>query len=297
MFVFIYFIYIFIFYFNKIFLNKKKNETFFFYKNKSNRIKLNLKKILYFYQIFFFKKINLKLFSLFFFFFFSNFYFFYCSFFFFIFNKNAEITFLNFFSKKKNSLFINLYNNNNLFILKKKNSLLNYFKNEFKKLNFSFIDYKFILIKKNKLFYYVIFFASNLIKNYSIISFKKINLNFLRKNRIFNKGRYSRNRQNYRTGVYWCLYINIIAVVGLYFWFYRFNINFGYIWWFFFLFFFYFFINRLIKFNLFRFYEIFNSLILDLVWFGSILRIVINYFYIFLKKFKSKFYLYFFFIF
>jgi hypothetical protein len=25
---------------------------------------------------------------------------------------------------------------------------------------------------------------------------------FLRKNRIFNKGRYSRNRQTYRTGVY-----------------------------------------------------------------------------------------------
>ena len=28
---------------------------------------------------------------------------------------------------------------------------------------------------------------------------------FIRKNRIFNKGRYSRNRQTYRTGVYWCL--------------------------------------------------------------------------------------------
>jgi hypothetical protein len=28
---------------------------------------------------------------------------------------------------------------------------------------------------------------------------------FLRKVKIFNKGRYSRNRQNYRTGVYLCL--------------------------------------------------------------------------------------------
>lgn len=57
------------------------------------------------------------------------------------------------------------------------------------------------------------------------------NVLFIRKNKIFNKGRYSRNRQFYRTGVYWCLYINIIAIVGMYFWFYRFLINFSYIWW------------------------------------------------------------------
>lgn len=54
---------------------------------------------------------------------------------------------------------------------------------------------------------------------------------FLRKNKSFNKGRYSRNRQNYRTGVYWCLYVNIIALFGLYFLFYRFTFNFGYLWW------------------------------------------------------------------
>ncbi len=28
------------------------------------------------------------------------------------------------------------------------------------------------------------------------------NILFLRKNKVFNKGRYSRNRQTYRTGVY-----------------------------------------------------------------------------------------------
>lgn len=51
---------------------------------------------------------------------------------------------------------------------------------------------------------------------------------FLRKNKVFNKGRYSRNRQLYRTGVYWCLWLNIINVFGLYYYFYRFVFNFGY---------------------------------------------------------------------
>jgi hypothetical protein len=58
---------------------------------------------------------------------------------------------------------------------------------------------------------------------------------FLRKSKIFNKGRYSRNRQFYRTGVYWCLYLSIILFTGLYYWFYHFIINFGFFWWFFFL--------------------------------------------------------------
>jgi hypothetical protein len=51
----------------------------------------------------------------------------------------------------------------------------------------------------------------------------------IRKFKVFNKGRYSRTRQLYRTGVYWCLLLNIILVVGLYFWFYRFMFNFGYV--------------------------------------------------------------------
>jgi len=51
---------------------------------------------------------------------------------------------------------------------------------------------------------------------------------FLRKTKIFNKGRYSRNRQLYKTGVYLCLYINIIVVYAVYFLYYRFIFNFGY---------------------------------------------------------------------
>lgn len=42
----------------------------------------------------------------------------------------------------------------------------------------------------------------------------KNNLNclFLRKSKYFNKGRYSRNRQIYRTGVYLCFYVNIAVL-------------------------------------------------------------------------------------
>jgi hypothetical protein len=49
---------------------------------------------------------------------------------------------------------------------------------------------------------------------------------FLRDHGFYNKGRYSRNRQTYRTGVYWCLYINVVAVIGLNYLFYKFTINF-----------------------------------------------------------------------
>ncbi len=63
--------------------------------------------------------------------------------------------------------------------------------------------------------------------------FNYINIMFIRKFKIFNKGRYSRTRQLYRTGVYWCLFLNVLLVVALYFWFYRFTMNFGYEWWFF----------------------------------------------------------------
>lgn len=53
------------------------------------------------------------------------------------------------------------------------------------------------------------FFLKNISLNYNnsflykkINNYFDINIMFLRKNRQFNKGRYSRNRQNYKTGVY-----------------------------------------------------------------------------------------------
>ena len=53
---------------------------------------------------------------------------------------------------------------------------------------------------------------------------------FLRKVKIFSKGRYSRNRQIYRTGVYMCLWINVIFVYFYFFSFYRLAFNFGFLW-------------------------------------------------------------------
>ena len=74
------------------------------------------------------------------------------------------------------------------------------------------------------------FSDSSVNKYISLKSLNNFNFFFLRKNRIFNKSRYSRNRQLYRTGVYWCLWLNIIIVYGLFFLFYRFTFNFGYMW-------------------------------------------------------------------
>ena len=52
----------------------------------------------------------------------------------------------------------------------------------------------------------------------------------VRKSKSFNKGRYSRNRQTYRTGVYWCLYFNLVFVLPTYYYCYKFSFNFGYLW-------------------------------------------------------------------
>jgi len=52
----------------------------------------------------------------------------------------------------------------------------------------------------------------------------------LRKSKSFNKGRYSRNRQTYRTGVYWCLYFNLVFILPAYYYCYKFSFNFGYLW-------------------------------------------------------------------
>ena len=57
-----------------------------------------------------------------------------------------------------------------------------------------------IIIKKK-----FIFFTKNIIE-------KNLNCLYIRKSKFFNKGRYSRNRQIYRTGVYICFFINIIAL-------------------------------------------------------------------------------------
>lgn len=125
---------------------------------------------------------------------------------------------------------------NFLKILEKYNKFYFQFKNEEKLL--SFFDVFSYFLKKEKFqielyfntFYktmYPIKYKPTDVSQYLYGSQKVLTM-FLRKNKIFNKGRYSRNRQLYRTGVYWCLILNILNVFGLYYYFYRFVFNFGY---------------------------------------------------------------------
>lgn len=98
-------------------------------------------------------------------------------------------------------------------------------------INKNLIKFDIIFLNNLKSKYNIFFSATNIVKYISNNSIKNSIILFLRKNKIFNKGRYSRNRQTYRTGAYWCLYVNIVAIIAFYFWFYKFTINFGYLWW------------------------------------------------------------------
>ena len=102
---------------------------------------------------------------------------------------------------------------------------------------------------------------------------------FLRKHKLFNKGRYSRNRQVYRTGLYWCLWVNILAVTGFYYWFYRFTMNFGYLWPFFSLFVLSFFIPRALKYNYLYLNNLTSSIIKLVTWFFYIFKDLYTYIY------------------
>mgnify|MGYP007009402554 CR=1 FL=1 len=86
---------------------------------------------------------------------------------------------------------------------------------------------------------------------------KNFNFQFLRKNRVYNKGRYSRTRQNYRTGVYMCMYLSVISILGLYYTFFGFVFNFSYLWWFFISFIASFLLPKIIKYRLYEPYTLF----------------------------------------
>ena len=126
---------------------------------------------------------------------------------------------------------------------------------------------------------------SNFTKYISLENLNQYNVLYLRKHKVFNKGRYSRNRQYYRTGVYWCLYVNIIAVIGIYFWFYRFTMNFGYLWWLLCGFILSFIIPKTVKYGLYNPIKLLDSLSCDIIWISSL---IIN-FYNGLIQFFSKF--------
>lgn len=107
---------------------------------------------------------------------------------------------------------------------------------------------------------------SNFMKYINLSNFQNYTILFLRKNKVFNKGRYSRNRQYYRTGVYWCLYINIVAVIGIHFWFYKLTMNFGYLWWLLYAFIVSFILPKVLKYRLYNVFNLVNNLISNFVW-------------------------------
>lgn len=72
-------------------------------------------------------------------------------------------------------------------------------------------------------------------------------INYVRKVRIFNKSRYSRNRQNVRVTFYFGLYFNIVIIYAVFSVFYNIAFFLTYNWWFYFIFLSFFFISNFIR--------------------------------------------------
>ncbi len=117
-----------------------------------------------------------------------------------------------------------------------------------------------------------------------LFSENSINLLFLRKNKIFNKGRYSRNRQLYRTGVYWCIWLSVFLGYCLYFSFYRFTFNFGYQWWLIFSFLFLFINQKMFKYNFYNLKVVFLEFKKNFNWLSLFMYQIYNDLTIFFKK-------------
>lgn len=87
-----------------------------------------------------------------------------------------------------------------------------------------------VAITKNKDLLVSPKYSSSSLHKYIDVLNSKYEYQFLRKNKVYNKGRYSRTRQNYRTGVYMCVYLSLTTIFGLYFIFYRFSFSFTHVW-------------------------------------------------------------------
>ena len=109
--------------------------------------------------------------------------------------------------------------------------------------------------------------SSSFHKFFNQIFLNNFDCQFLRKNKVYNKGRYSRCRQNYRTGVYMCMYLSIISIFGLYYWFYKFSCNFTYLWWLFIAFLGSFFLPKIIKYRLYEPINFLNKIFAFFKWF------------------------------
>jgi hypothetical protein len=185
-----------------------------------------------------------------------------------------------------------LYRTYNLFFIKMYVKMNILYKNIFL-LNFrNFKNNKYIFnkvwIEKLNKFYPVRFSESSVSKHIELNNVKNYSFFYIRKNRIFNKGRYSRNRQLYRTGVYWCLWLNIILVYGLYFLFYRFTFNFGYFWWGILVLAYSTIFSRAVKYNFFNVYYIWNEFNFFIKWVGLLIVNLKDYINFFLIIFYKK---------
>jgi hypothetical protein len=177
---------------------------------------------------------------------------------------------------KRTQYLIKTYKNYNFFLkafVKHFNNLstitLKFNKDVFK--NLTNIKLNSSWLKSLKLFYPVRFNETSLSKYIRLENLNNYLYFYIRKNRIFNKGRYSRNRQLYRTGVYWCLWLNIMLVYGLYFMFYRFTFNFGYFWWGLLIFAYSTIFSRVVKYNFFNIFYLKSEFFNFLKWMGLIL--------------------------
>lgn len=114
--------------------------------------------------------------------------------------------------------------------------------------------------------------SSSLHKLFNLSSVTNLEFQYLRKNKVYNKGRYSRCRQNYRTGVYMCMYLSVVSIFGLYYWFYKFSFNFTYLWWFFIVFVGSFFLPKIIKYRLYEPTTIVTKVFDFFKWFFLVLK-------------------------
>lgn len=196
-------------------------------------------------------------------------------------DKYSKLYFFEWFYKKPKSI---------MFPKNKKNKSLDEKSFKFIFKNFSnkvlkYVNLGIIFNKKDFLLKYINYeLIKNKISSKFLINFSPINISkyinynnydiemyFLRKNKIFNKGRYSRNRQNYRTGVYMCLYVSVLSLYGIYYAFYKFSFNFSYLWLFFLLFISSFFLPKIIKYRLYEPYNIYFKFCELFKWFVSCL--------------------------
>lgn len=194
--------------------------------------------------------------------------------------------------KAKHDYFLKVYKiyNSNYF----KKNLVNFMKTKYKSILYASFKNLYLfkfklsnnLVSEYFLSKYPIRFSESSVNKYiNLKNLNSYNFFFLRKNRIFNKSRYSRNRQLYRTGVYWCLWLNIIIVYGLFFLFYRFTFNFGYVWIGIFILMLSFIFSKVLKYNFVNLKVLLNEFLNLFKWFSILYINFLNFLKLIFKKY------------